>query len=316
MPIEFINPYNGHLLTLSDDGLKENDRIIFPKINGAYKVVDNNNYTNNFGFQWNKFSETQMNLDISKKRFFAETNFDKENLTGKNVLEAGCGAGRFSKIVLEHTEAELYSVDYSNAVEANFKNNGPHTRLKLFQASIYELPFAPAQFDKVFCFGVLQHTPDPERSIKALTEMVKPGGELIVDFYPHNGWWTMLQAKYLLRRFTKRMDHEKLYKLIDRNIAGLIKTSRLLSKFKLQSLNRFLPICDIHGTVPKNITNDQLRSLCVLDTFDMFSPKYDQPQKMKRVVSWFKKYGMEDVWAGTIFYEDHKAAVVKGIKKF
>jgi len=30
----------------------------------------------------------------------------------------------------------------------------------LFQASIYELPFAPRQFDKVFCFGVLQHTPD------------------------------------------------------------------------------------------------------------------------------------------------------------
>jgi cyclopropane fatty-acyl-phospholipid synthase-like methyltransferase len=92
---------------------------------------------------------------MSKTRFFAETNWDKEDLTGKNILEVGSGAGRFTQIILDHTNANLYSVDYSNAVEANYKNNGPHQRLQLFQASIYEMPFAKAQFDKVICIGVL-----------------------------------------------------------------------------------------------------------------------------------------------------------------
>jgi 2-polyprenyl-3-methyl-5-hydroxy-6-metoxy-1,4-benzoquinol methylase len=318
MSIEFIDPYTQQPLTASDEGLKDNDTIVFPWLNGAYRVVPNDNYTESFGFQWNRFAEIQIdkaaNLELSKKRFFAETGWDKENLSGKNILEVGSGAGRFTQIILDFTKAELYSVDYSNAVEANYKNNGPNARLRLFQASIYELPFVPAQFDKVICFGVLQHTPDVEASVKALIDMVKPGGELIVDFYPIKGWWTKLQAKYILRGFTKKMDHEKLYHRIDKNIDWLMKTSRFFTKIKLNTLNRFLPICDIEGTMPKNLSYQQLRSLCVLDTFDMFSPEYDQPQKIDTVVSWFKKYNMDNVWGGEVIYDNGKAALVKGIK--
>lgn len=318
MSIEFIDPYTQHPLIAAEDGLKNNDKIIFPLINGAYRVVTDMNYTESFGFQWNKFAPTQIdksaNLTISKNRFFSETGWDKEDLSGKYILEVGSGAGRFTQIILDFTNAELYTVDYSNAVEANFKNNGRHARLKIFQASIYELPFAPAQFDKVICLGVLQHTPDFERSIKALIDMAKPGGEVIVDFYPIRGWWTKLQAKYLLRPLTKKMDHEKLYKKIDANIDWLIKASKILSKIKLNKLNRFLPLCDIEGTMPKNLSYQQLRALCVLDTFDMFSPEYDRPQKITAVVNWFNKYNMQNVWGGEVKYDNGKAAVVKGIK--
>jgi SAM-dependent methyltransferase len=318
MSIEFIDPFTQQSLVVCDDGLKAND-IVFPRINGAYRIVVDNNYTDSFGFQWNRFASIQIdksaNLDISKRRFFAETGWDKQDLTGKTILEVGSGAGRFTQIILDFTNAQLYSVDYSNAVEANYKNNGPNNRLQLFQASIYDLPFAPAQFDKVICLGVLQHTPDVEKSVKALIDMARPGAEVIVDFYPVKGWWTKLQAKYILRRFTKKMDHEKLYKKIDNNVDWMIKTSRFLSKIKLNSLNRFIPLCDIDGTMPKNLPYKQLRDLCVLDTFDMFSPEYDQPQKIKTVVDWFKKYNMKDVWGGEIIYDNGKASVVKGIKR-
>ena len=318
MSIELINPFTQHPLTVSEDGLKENGTIVFPVVNGIYRIAGDNNYTENFGYQWNMFAATQIDkaahLDISKKRFFAETGWDNQDFTGKTVLEVGSGAGRFTQIILDFTNAELYSVDYSNAVEANYKNNGPHPRLKLFQASIYELPFAPAQFDKVICLGVLQHTPDVEKSVQALINMVKPGGELVVDFYPYKGWWTKMQAKYILRPFTKKMDHEKLYKKIDKNIDGLIKAYNFFSNIGLNKLNRFLPICDIKGTLPKNLPYPQLREMCVLDTFDMFSPQYDQPQKIKTIIDYFKKYGMEKVWGGNIKYENFKAAIVKGNK--
>lgn len=79
-------------------------------------------------------------------------------------------------------------------------------------------------------------------------------------------------------------------------------------------LNRFLPLCDINGTLPKNVPYQQLRALCLLDTFDMFSPQYDQPQKISTVVNWFKKYNMENVWGGEIKYDNGKASVVKGTK--
>ena len=320
MTIQLIDPFTQVSLLANDEGLMDDDKLVFPFLNGAFRIVKDDNYSENFGYQWNKFTRTQLdkssNLDMSKNRFFAETGWDKEELKGKCILEVGSGAGRFSQIILDLTGADLYSVDYSNAVEANFKNNGPHERFHLFQASIYEMPFAKAQFDKVICIGVLQHTPEVKKSVLALIEMAKPGAELIVDFYPITGWWTKVNAKYLLRPFTRKMSHEKLYKKIDRNIDWLMKTYRFFSRVGVGKLiNRFLPICDIDGTLPKGLPKNQLRELCVLDTFDMFSPQYDQPQKIKTVVKWFQQNGMEEVWGGFIRYGNCKAAVVKGIKK-
>ena len=319
MSIQLVNPANGQALIANETGLCEGDQLIYTCIVGAYRIVKDDNYTDNFGFQWNKFVGTQVDkanqLDMSKVRFFAETNWDKEDLTGKNVLEVGSGAGRFSQIILDYTNANLYTVDYSNAVEANFKNNGPHNRLHLYQASIYEMPFAKAQFDKVICIGVLQHTPDVEKSVQSLIEMVKPGGELVVDFYPIRGWWTKVHAKYIFRPWTKKMSHEKLHAKIENNIDWIIKTYRFFSKIGLGKIvNRFLPICDIDGTLPTGLPYEQLRELCVLDTFDMFSPAYDQPQKMTTVKQWFEKYGMTSVWGGDVTYQNCYAMVVKGKK--
>ncbi len=319
MSIQLQNPYNQHLLTATPEGLVENGKNVFTFSNGAYRIVEPENYTGNFGYQWNKFASTQLDkaskLNISKVRFFAETGWDKQDLTGQNILEVGSGAGRFSQIILDHTKGTLYSVDYSNAVEANYKNNGPNDRLSLFQASVYEMPFQKNQFDKVFCFGVLQHTPDVQKTVKSLIDMAKPGGEVVVDFYPLKGWWTKLHSKYLLRPFTKKMSNDKLFAKIDNNIDWLIKASKFFSKIGLgRVVNRFLPICDIDRTLPRNISNEQLREMCVLDTFDMFSPEYDQPQRISTVVEWFKKNGMKDVWGGYIHYENCVVAVVKGIK--
>lgn len=318
MQIQFIDPANKQALFETDEGLSDSIRIIYPKIQGAHRIVYGNNYTQNFGFQWNKFTETQVDtlhgVHQSQTRFFGQTQWDKENLNGLNILEIGSGAGRFTQVVLQHTEANLYSVDYSNAVEANYKNNGKNDRLHLFQASIYELPFAPAQFDKVFCFGVLQHTPDVEKTVKTLIDMTIPGGEVIVDFYPIKGWWTKINAKYLLRPWTKKMSNEQLYHLIEKNIDVLITIYRFFIKIKLGFLTRFIPVCDIEQTLPKGLSKKALREWCILDTFDQYSPEFDQPQRLSTVVKWFEKYGMKQVEGQFIHFDHVTAPVVKGVK--
>ena len=322
--MNFINPFNpAERLFMEEDALKtDSGEIRFKKTNAVYRILlEEDNYTDNFGFQWNKFTKTQIdnqnaNLSLSKSRFFTQTNWDKEDLTNKNVLEVGSGAGRFSQIVLDYTKANLYSIDYSNAVEANFRNNGHHgNRLNLFQASIYEMPFEKGQFDKVFCFGVLQHTPNVEKSVESLISMAKKDSEVIVDFYPIKGWWTKIHAKYMYRPITKKWSNEKLLNRIEKNVDWMIKLSAVLQKIKLGFLRRFIPIVDIYGTLPKGLSPQQLKEWCILDTFDMFSPQYDQPQKISTVVAWFEKNGMKDVWGGFVDDNGFKSAIVKGIKK-
>jgi SAM-dependent methyltransferase len=321
--VQLINPFSHLPLHKNGDSFFDTKGESFPIINNVARFVPNDNYTASFGFQWNKFQKTQIDrekdaLNLSKERLLTVTGWDKEDLTGKNILEVGSGAGRFTRVVLENTKADLYSIDYSDAVSANYKNNGHYgDRLHLFQASIYEMPFMDNSFDKVFCFGVLQHTPDFKRSVKCLIDKAKPGAEVIVDFYPVNGWWTKIHSKYIFRPLTKKMSHEKLLNMIDNNADRLIRISNFFDRIKVgRFVNRFLPVCDIRGTLPANLSKKELREWVVLDTFDMFSPEHDHPQKISTVKKWFEEFNMEVTFAGFVTYAGNmKAAVVKGIKK-
>jgi len=252
MNIQLINPYNKQLLYRINDMYIDSSNNSFPIVKGVTRIANETNYTDNFGIQWNIFDKTQLDDDLkgknlSRQRLFAETKWDKQDLRGKSVLEVGSGAGRFSKVILESTLATLYSVDYSDAVTVNFKNNNPIApeRFNLFQASIYEMPFQNDSFDKVLCLGVLQHTPDFDASVKALISKSKPGGEIVVDFYPINGWWTKIHAKYIFRPLTKRLTHSRLMSLIELNINWLIKLQNGLHKLGLGGFTRFLPLVDI-----------------------------------------------------------------------
>src|SRR5947208_2859142 len=140
MAVALINPANGLPLKREGDFLADGAGNRFPIVVGVPRVCDPDNYTSNFGKQWNLFRETQLDSadsqeGISKRRFFAETGWEPRSLTGLDVLEVGSGAGRFSQVVLNHSKANLYSVDYSSAVEANLANNGTIApdRFHLFQ---------------------------------------------------------------------------------------------------------------------------------------------------------------------------------------
>lgn len=318
MSVAVVDPSTGAPLTERGDHLTDGNGATYP-IRGGVPRFAGSNYTDNFGFQWNKFSRTQLDreqLNLSRERFFAETGWSADELADANVLEVGSGAGRFSRVVLQHTTANLWSVDYSEAVLANWISNGPIApgRFHLFQASIYEMPFPDGCFDKVFCLGVLQHTPDFERSIGCLVRKARPGAEIVVDFYTIRGWWTKVQAKYMLRPITRKMPPDKLLGLIERNIDTLIGAYDLLHKYGLGHFARFLPLADL-GNFPKDLSPAERREWAVLDTFDAYSPEYDQPQRLEDVVAMFHRTGAKVTFADAVQLEQGIATVVRAVRQ-
>ena len=319
--VPFVHPKNQQPLVQSGNHFADKDGNQFPFVNGVFRFVDSSGYSASFGYQWKKFKRTQLDKfsgqSISYDRFFSVTGWNKENLENKNILEVGCGAGRFTQIVLDYTKANLYCVDYSEAVESNFENNGQHQRLKIIQASIYEMPFAENSFDKIFYFGVLQHTPDINKSIECMVKVLNPGGELVVDFYPYNGFWTKINAKYLLRPFLVKMKHERLLQLIDAHIDWMIALSHFFNKIKIGFLlNRLIPVCDISSTLPENLPTAEKREWVKLDTFDMFSPKHDNPQRKNVIERYFKKCGMNSISCHTNVYMNNlKVTFCKATKR-
>lgn len=177
------------LRKLEDNQLSSESGVIYPIVNNIPRFVPSENYAAAFGSQWNQFSKTQLDsytgLSISEPRLTRCMRCDLSNLKGKLILEAGSGAGRFTEILLKNG-AILHSFDYSSAVDANAINNGHSDHLTLVQADIRHIPFPKSSYDYVVCLGVLQHTPNPEESIRSLWEMVKPGGRLVIDHYRWN----------------------------------------------------------------------------------------------------------------------------------
>jgi SAM-dependent methyltransferase len=162
------------------------DGVRYPIVNGIPRFVPAENYAHAFGDQWNRFPKTQLDshtgLPLTEDRLARCMRGRLSDIAGKRVLEAGSGAGRFTEILLKHG-AIVDSFDFSNAVEANAANNGASDRLTLAQADIRKPPFPAASYDVVVCLGVIQHTPDPEETMRSLWRMVKPGGALVIDHY-------------------------------------------------------------------------------------------------------------------------------------
>ena len=173
------------------------------------------------------------------------------------------------------------------------------------------MPFPDNSFDKTFCLGVLQHTPDFEESVRALVAKTKPGGEIVVDFYAIRRWWTKINAKYMLRPFTRKMNSAKLMTIIEKNIDGLVFAYRFLERIRLQPLTRFLPIADLSIVFPAGMSDEQIRDWSILDTFDMFSPDFDNPQKIATVMDMFERAGARVSFGG---YIASGAAVVRAVK--
>lgn len=323
MPVPYTNPYNLSPLTHTNGMWIDDSGEAFEVVGGVPRFVPQlENYTESFGRQWNIFRETQIDQSFqssfSSERFFAESGWSPETLANLDVLEVGGGAGRFTRVLLEETEAYVHTVDYSSAVDANYKNNGHYDRLRLSQASVYELPFPRESFDRVFCFGVLQHTPDVKHSVRCLAEQVKPGGALAVDFYPIRGPWTFIHSKYLLRPLTKRLPHNVLLNVLNSSIDTMLAATDLFERIGAgRILNRFIPICATHRSFPDEVleSRELRREWALMDTFDAFSPEHDHPQRIKTVASWFREFGLEVTFADYCEYRHgHQAAVVRGKK--
>ena len=43
---------------------------------------------------------------------------------------------------------------------------------------------------------------------------------------------------------------------------------------------------------PKNLNNNQRIEWAIMDTFDAFSPQFDNPQRLKKVIKMFEKGGL------------------------
>lgn len=112
---------------------------------------------------------------------------------GRRLLEVGCGVGidlvRFARAGAAVTGVDLAEVSIDLA-RKNFQHNGLAADLRVMNAE--ELEFEDDVFDVVYAHGVLQYTADPQRMIRELVRVLRPGGEGILMVYNRHSWLNAL----------------------------------------------------------------------------------------------------------------------------
>lgn len=280
----------------------------FPIINGIPRFVETGSYAASFGPQWLKYRQTQ--LDSFTKETLSADRARRclgeglwKNLEGTHVLECGCGAGRFTEVLLAQG-AIVTSIDMTEAVDANQENFPQNDQHRIAQADILKLPFLGRGFDVVFCLGVLQHTPAPEQTMVELFEQVRPGGLLAVDHYKYRlGYY--LSTQPMIRGVLRRLPPAMGLTITDRMVKILWPLHlRLRNHRKL--LNRVSPVYTYFDEFPE-LSEEHQRAWAFLDTHDALTDHYKWFRTRGQIGRALSNLGAidVDVWKGGNGIEAH-----------
>lgn len=300
MMVPYVSPDSGARLRRDGTALVADTGERFPLTRGIPRFVPSADYVDSFGLQWNIHTRTQLDsytgAGLSAHRLERCLGFPPSRLAGQTVLEAGCGAGRFTEILLQ-AGALVHAIDLSDAVDANYRNIGDRPNYVVAQADLLRAPFPAESFDLVLCLGVLQHTPSPEASVAALWRMVKPGGLLVVDHYT----WTLSRLTKLAplyRVVLKRLPPARAKRITDAlvdvffplhwHLRAVPLGQRLLSR-----VSPCLAYCHLYPRMSRDLHEDW----CRLDTFDELTDRHKHLRSVTRLRRLMTTLGGQDVAA-------------------
>jgi len=282
------------------DLLCQNCGAQYPIIRGIPRFVAQDHYTQAFGYQWLKHAKTQYDsftgMPVSFNRIREETKWP-DKLSGERILEAGSGSGRFTEQLLK-SGAFIASFDASVAVEANYASHGNNPSVLIVQADIYNLPFRDNYFDRLLCIGVLQHTPDPKKTIEIIVEKVRSGGYCAMDIYRRHRWYRhMFNTRFWARPFVRHLAPDRLYSLCSGYINLMWPLARLITRLPHgRSINQKLLIPElITSWRYKNFPESLHKQWALLHLFDWLNPRYDKPQYEATFHQWLEEAGLAHV---------------------
>jgi ubiquinone biosynthesis O-methyltransferase len=151
---------------------------------------------------WDPNGECKSLHDINPLRLnYIDT---RTRLTGKRVLDVGCGGGILSESMARRG-AQVTGIDMGEAPLAvarlHLLESGAQVDYR--RATAEELAEqTPESFDVVTCMELLEHVPDPVSVVTACARLVKPGGQVFfatLNRNPKSFLLAVLGAEYVLR---------------------------------------------------------------------------------------------------------------------
>lgn len=269
-------------------------------------VKEAGNYAEAFGAQWRHYRITQLdsytgtNLSAARlRRCLGEELWHtlEAREPRLSVLEAGCGAGRFTEVLTRLPAAVVTSTDLSSSVEQNQENCPQTDAHRVVQCDIEQMPFRPGGFDLVVCLGVVQHTPSTERTLERLYAQVRPGGWLVIDHYPRSLAHYTRFGEMLLRPILKRVSPARGIEVTRALTRWLFPLHRAVRKLRPAQmlLSRVSPVLTYYHALPE-LDDRQQYEWAELDTHDSLTDWYKHVRTRREISNALTALGVTDLW--------------------
>jgi 2-polyprenyl-3-methyl-5-hydroxy-6-metoxy-1,4-benzoquinol methylase len=135
------------------------------------------------------FDEEMNQYEVTKRlRLVFDKALGDLHLTGRRLLDAGCGTGLFSQMAAERG-AEVTSLDVGPNLLSEVAAKCDTNRIV---GDTLDLPFEDESFDLVISTEVIEHTTDPHLALRELSRVLAPGGTLVVTT-PNRIWHFAIQ---------------------------------------------------------------------------------------------------------------------------
>ncbi|NIQ01739.1 MAG: methyltransferase domain-containing protein [Nitrospinaceae bacterium] len=208
------------------------------------------------------------------------------DLTGKNVLEIGCGMGT-DHLSLARRGGVMHGIDL---IPKNIEITRERFRLfdketRLTQGDAENLPYPDNSMDFVYSFGVLHHSPDTEKTINEIHRVLKPGGQCYVTVYHKHSiffWWTTFLWNFILRGGWRQRTLQEQLSLIEYPNHNPDLVTRLYRKKEFK--NYFKPFSRVNASIQHLIPADMAH----LDS--LFRNPLKPTPALNRLGQWFGWY--------------------------
>ena len=140
--------------------------------------------------------------EVEKKKHFVEPHIlefaNFSNCNGLKILEIGCGIGTAAVNFIRN------GANYTGIELSDESLKLTQKRLEVYNLSgeLYNLNaeedlsfLGEGSFDLIYSFGVIHHSPNPEKIINNVSKLLKKGGSFKIMLYAENSWKKMLIDK-------------------------------------------------------------------------------------------------------------------------